>query len=258
MESHRYGFYPSFIGMLSKEMFFSNPADGSQILAEILSAFCTKDVMEAVVRSLELWSGVITLYPCNNEDQYGPFRIGPAYPMCLKEALKPPEDPAYNRSGIYYAMYAGFETSQNSPFALRLPFELENLKKRLGLWEKGLDLLRPINTSAEELERLINLGEFIRCCIITTIHLKEFYRLKNRLLLSESRKEMIALVKRIEAVALKEIANAQCSISYAERDSRLGWEPSMEYLGDAEHIRWKIRQVTYMINVELKQYKMPD
>jgi hypothetical protein len=40
-----------------------------------------------------------------------------------------------------------------------------------------------------------------------------------------------------------------------EADARLGWEPSMEYIGDAAHLRWKIRQVTYVIENELAAYQ---
>ena len=32
-------------------------------------------------------------------------------------------------------------------------------------------------------------------------------------------------------------------MKYVELDSRLGWEPSMEYVGDVWHLDWKIRQV---------------
>ena len=59
----------------------------------------------------------------------------------------------------------------------------------------------------------------------------------------------------MERVALDEIENAESVIPFVQKNSRLGWEPSMEYLGDEEHIRWKIRQVNYMLEAELKILK---
>ena len=38
-------------------------------------------------------------------------------------------------------------------------------------------------------------------------------------------------------------------------NSRLGWEPSMEYLADEEHLLWKISQVEKMIAVDLEEFK---
>ena len=35
-------------------------------------------------------------------------------------------------------------------------------------------------------------------------------------------------------------------------DSRLGWEPTMDYIADETAIRWKIRQVRFMIDTELE------
>ena len=54
---------------------------------------------------------------------------------------------------------------------------------------------------------------------------------------------------------VEEIENAKSAIPLVQKNSRLGWEPSMEYLGDETHILWKIRQVEYMLENELKILK---
>ena len=56
------------------------------------------------------------------------------------------------------------------------------------------------------------------------------------------------------ALAEAEIRNAEATIPLVEADSRLGWEPSMEYIGDARHLRWKIKQTRQVIEDELKCY----
>jgi hypothetical protein len=40
----------------------------------------------------------------------------------------------------------------------------------------------------------------------------------------------------------------------SEADSRLGWEPSMEYMTDPDHLSWKIRQVKRTIEGEIPGY----
>jgi|HigsolmetaAR203D_1030402.scaffolds.fasta_scaffold64853_2 hypothetical protein len=44
------------------------------------------------------------------------------------------------------------------------------------------------------------------------------------------------------------------AIPLTEADSRLGWEPSMEYVTDPEHLRWKIEQVRQVIDRVLPEY----
>ena len=65
---------------------------------------------------------------------------------------------------------------------------------------------------------------------------------------------MQKLLEEMIEIGKKEIENAEQTIPFVEADSRLGWEPSMEYIGDARHIRWKIRQVSQVIEQELPEY----
>ena len=63
------------------------------------------------------------------------------------------------------------------------------------------------------------------------------------------------IVEEMETLLRAEIANAEKAIPLAEQDSRLGWEPTVNYLGDAEHIRWKIDHVNYVMGVEMKKLR---
>jgi len=40
-----------------------------------------------------------------------------------------------------------------------------------------------------------------------------------------------------------------------EADSRLGWEPSMDYMTDVEHLHWKINQVRSVLDAEFPKYR---
>ena len=39
------------------------------------------------------------------------------------------------------------------------------------------------------------------------------------------------------------LALAKAALALAEADSRLGWEPSMEYAGGPDQIRWKLERM---------------
>ena len=59
----------------------------------------------------------------------------------------------------------------------------------------------------------------------------------------------------MESLLKEEIENARETLPIVDADSRLGWEPSMLYLGDRAHIEWKIRQVEYVLDKEIPYLK---
>ncbi|MBQ9769706.1 MAG: hypothetical protein IJW27_05830, partial [Clostridia bacterium] len=85
MESHHFGAYPSFITDLAKWMYHSPDTPEH----EILTAFATRDFSaETAERVLEAWecfSEGIRHTVTNNTDQYGPYRIGPGYPLLFEK-----------------------------------------------------------------------------------------------------------------------------------------------------------------------------
>ena len=48
---------------------------------------------------------------------------------------------------------------------------------------------------------------------------------------------------------------AKKALKIVDKDSSLGFEPSMGYGGDRAHIEWKIRQVEHMMTHELAIYE---
>ena len=62
-------------------------------------------------------------------------------------------------------------------------------------------------------------------------------------------------LEEMEEIAKAEIENAKASIPLLEVDSRLGWEPSMEYIGTPDRILWKEKIMQYILNGEVKWYK---
>ena len=210
-------------------------------------------------KALEYWSEGIRHYNAVAQDQYGPFRIGPAYPMCLNKNLAPPAKAhAHFGTRIVATKYNTFEWldySETSVPQIRIHHELSELLVMEECMEKGIALLENIKNVNDELEELTELGKYIKATVRTAIHAKKFLVAKARLDASLDPKDMKKYIDEMEKIALDEIENAKLTIPLVKKNSRLGWEPSMDYLGDEEHILWKIRQVEYMLSSELSILK---
>ena len=56
-------------------------------------------------------------------------------------------------------------------------------------------------------------------------------------------------------ICQEEKENVLATIPLVQCDSILGWEHSMEYVGDEPCLRWKLRQLDYELNCNLKDYR---
>lgn len=213
-------------------------------------------------------SEAITYYPCCDEDQYGPFRIGPAYPLVFMRDVQIPTVPYAHFGGnkicftnygcdYLYSITSAYKTV-GMP-SQRIPGELRCLEHMLGLMQQGREQLEAIlpqlsGVRKEDCRTLCNQLHFMEHCIVTTMHVKQFAIRKWKLRAEQDVPTMQKLLEEMIEIGKKEIENAEQTIPFVEADSRLGWEPSMEYIGDARHIRWKIRQVSQVIEQELPEY----
>ena len=257
MESHHYGFYPSFISKLSKWIFEDGEATEGEILNRALSFEYGEKNAGTVADALNLWSEAIRVYTPTDNDQYGAFRIGPGYPFSFLVPMKNNEAPyALSGNRIYHSVYNTSYSHEvafdkGAPIAVRLAAEIRSLEKMLAYMNDGVVLLENIEDKNDKLLYLINMGKYIACCVQSGINAKRWFKLTTRFFNSESRAEITEVLDAMEELLKAEMRNAEQAIPLAENDSRLGWEPSMEYMADAEHIRWKIKQVNYIINTEI-------
>ncbi|MBQ4110492.1 MAG: hypothetical protein IJC74_06365 [Clostridia bacterium] len=263
MESHHYGFYPSIISKLSKLALMQNSKLPEEILIDILKdeygEYCAGEVDEA----LKMWSEAITHYAPCNDDMYGPFRVGPSYPMCLDRVINVYSDPkALFGNCICVPGYFDGNSGRNTFYKvkcsisnLRIRRELDSITVMKDYMDKGIEIIEKIENKNEALEFLLNLGKFISHSINTTINLKKWYILKTKVRAEETREAILKGIDELEALARAEIENVKATIPVVEADSRLGWEPSMEYICDKEHLLWKISQVEFVINSELDRWR---
>jgi hypothetical protein len=271
MESHHFGWWPSFVSELAKWAYWKPGPAADEILKLIAIRDYGRDASRLVLKAWGYWSQAIRSYISTDEDQYGPFRVGPSYPFIFhpknlhkhllgKSFSIPSAAHAKFGSRIVVVDYTPLDNKRQSPFSMRIESEIRSLGIMLSLWQKGIECLEQSNSMVppskkQAGEHLLNLGLFMRNCIRTAINMKEWWQLNRRLTSAGNRKAILNLLDKIEALGRCEIANAEATIPLVEQDSRLGWEPSMEYMTDSGHLRWKIAQVRSVIDQEIPEYR---
>ena len=261
MESHHYGIYPSFISKLSKWCFNDPTRPMEEILDDVLTSEFGEEALDGVREALAIWSEAINYYTPTDNDQYGACRIGPAYPFSFLVPYKNPDAPyAHFGNRIYNPYYTTRYPHEVTfykgvPEPIRVAAEMRSFEKMQSLMEDGVKILEGIDNKNDALLYLVNLGKYITNCIKSAIAAKKWYKLIARFNASETPEEILGIMDEMEKVLYAEIENAKDTIPLVEVDSRLGWEPSMEYMGDRKHIEWKIKHTNHVINTEIAAQK---
>lgn len=274
-DNHHYGWWPSVITELGRAYFNSPQCDLDKLLADIALRYAGNGA-DDLLNAWQKWSDAFAYLPATNDDQYGPLRVGSAYPlifqpnitrtMAKKEIAFPANPDAHFGNHIIHTLYQPYENINQLPASLRYPNELRSMDEFLRLWDEGIVLYAKALEAAPDayrdyLERELNLGKFIRCSVQSCRNTKQWYCLNRDLQNIKCREEGLKLLDEIETLAEQEISNAASAIEFAELDSRIGWEPSMEYVGDRWHLEWKIRQVRSAL-LEVADYRkilnLPD
>lgn len=262
--THHYGYTNCYAADLGKWTSWDGyEPDYEELLHKIARRDYGKDGAPHAMEAWKLWSQAMDHYIASNEDQYGPWRVGASYPFIFqpsitrtmdnKEIQFPTAPHAHFGYKIIKTMYQPYENIDQAPGFLRYPAEIRSLKKMEALWEKGLAEAEKLSNT-ENGTRLAALGLFILCQIRTVINIKNWWLLNMKLQTSQTQEEALGLLDQIEALAHKEMANAKAAIPAVETDSRIGWEPSMEYVCDKWHLDWKQRQMEHTLR-EISVYR---
>lgn len=264
MDTHHHGFTPSIITKFSKHAFLMPFEPLDQILDTILAAEYGEENLEKAREAFGYWSEAITHYTPSEGDFCGASRVGPAYPFCLYHQSKPAKKPeavfgslvvsTRYSTGMEHAAFVSAPPRENM-LNLRIHTEIEELTKMRELMDKGVAVFESIENKNEKLLSMINLGKFIANCVTTNIHAKEWHILKCKLNAEFTKEGLHKIIDDMVALLKIESENAKNTIPLVEADSRLGWEPTMLYLGDREHLEWKIRQVEYVIEFEIEKLR---
>jgi len=251
--THHYGWWDSVAADVGRWASWEDfQPDYDELLRKVARRDYGKKDAQHVLNAWRIWGDAMNHYVASNEDQYGPWRVGPAYPFIFQpditrtmesKEIKFPADPeAHFGSLIIKTLYHPFENENQTPGFLRYPAELRSLERMLELWNEGVAEAEQC-ADTENGQRLIALGRFIRNSVITVMNIKRWWLLTVKMQASGDRTIALECLDGIEKIAHAEIENVRDTIPAVETDSRLGWEPSMEYVCDRWHLEWKIRQV---------------
>ena len=268
MDSHHFGFSPSFISDLAKWAFHAPYADLDESLRKIVKRDFSAEVVDEVCDALRYFSDGTYHHVSVEPDQYGPCRIGPSYPFVLFENqnIKIPTVPYAHFGGnaITFPVYgnssylASFNILVDEEARKKFDYEIYTLRIAEDLYNKGCEILKSAiekipERKKENAYRILALCLFYRNTLRTTIGVKEFYKRKDALLNAHG-EERNKLVDEMLELCKAEVKNAEDTIPLVEFDSRLGYEPSMEYMTDKAHIDWKLGLINEVIEKELPSY----
>lgn len=265
LENIHYGMHPSIISDLEKQAFFTPIEPLEQTLLNLLERDYGKEYLE-VKKATEKFSEAIKNYVPTNEDQYGGFRIGPAFPFWSGDldglpasipgqGKKPDRPHALFGNSIYFGKYTLDSEARNSLPGVRLFDELKSVATVERLMCEGIEILESISNPNDNLLKLILLAKFIRNHCRTVIHVKQHFVLKQQLTIAKTKEAASKIIDDLEMILLKEKENVLDTIPIVKLDSRLGWEPSMDYTTDEKALKWKLRQLDYELNIKLAMYR---
>ena len=268
-EGHHFGWWPNICNDLMKKLYYAPelPVNDDEFLKQL----AVRDFGdEKVAEVWNLWSEALTHITTSNEDQYGPLRTGPSYPFVFqvnitrtlgaKEIPFPCAPKAMLGNGIIKTLYQSYEAAGQSPGIMRYPIDIKELGILLDLWKQGCEMLESIISNItdkrklENAERLYCLGKYILNSVKTVVNIKKWYLTTLELKSCADREKSSALLNKLVDIADAERQNVTDTIQYVERDSRLGWEPSMEYVCDKWHLEWKLRQLDFALR-EIEDYR---
>ena len=257
MECHQYGFTPSIISEMIKYMYETGLTDVDAELVRILQRHFGFGQEQTILNALEYFSEAIRLLPPSGENQCGAFRVGPSFPFSVAGKYMYPGD----ASSKGYFMTPGMMThngthqSATAMSGVRLPLEKVRLTQMLECLNKGCALLEALEDKNQEMEYLINLGHFMECIVTTGIHADDWYSAVNRLPWESDRKVIDELFAQADAVLDAERKNVLAALPLVKKDSRLGWDPRMEYVCDPARLEWKLKLLDHVQKVELDKFR---
>lgn len=256
MDSHHYGFTPSFISDLAKELFTDPNADGEAVIDRLIVRDFGEEHLDTVRAVYRDFSDAVNDFIPTNKDQYGPLRIGPSYPFLLfrdKDLELWGNPNAHHRGNMICRPNYKYLLPTEE---LRVKFDGEiRLSKasadRLIGGAKRLKALIPTLPEAkrEEALRIAGVAEFMGRTMLTTHHIKRWYLAKEGLLAGGP--DFGAHVDTLYEIAEAERENVTRTLPLVDFDSRLGFEPSMDYVGDRAHLEWKLSMLDRVVKEEI-------
>ncbi len=262
MDCHHYGFYPSFVSELAKEYFTSDTPDGEKIIEKLIIRDWGKENAEAVEKAYRLFSDAINDLITSDKDQYGPLRIGPAYPLVL---FRDENIRLWGNPNAHHKSNAICKPNYKTKKPLSDPEQKEIFDGEIRVYKScadrmidGAESLKALLPSLPESKRdnasrIAGVAEFMGRTFLTTYHVKRWY--KEKFAITQKDCDLKAHLDALREIAALEKENVKATLPLVDFDSRLGFEPSMDYMGDRAHLEWKLELLEKVINEELPEFE---
>ena len=156
---------------------------------------------------------------------------------------------------IYFGEYTQDLDGNNSLSGVRVRQEIKSLETMLQLAYNCYWTLLTIPEPNENLQKFMLLVRFIKNTIITGLNVKKHFIIKQKLSIANTRELADEYIAQLISLLKGEKENVEDTINIVKYDSRLGWEPSMDYACDQKCLEWKLRQLDYELNVKIPKYK---
>jgi len=158
-------------------------------------------------------------------------------------------------NGIYFPAYTPDIQGLSSLPGVRVFDEIALIGEVKNYLEAGLEKLQKAENENEQLKKLKALSKFMINSCKTALNVKELHILQNRLALAGTKENAASILDEMEQLIENERDNVLDTIPAVRVDSRLGWEPSMEYQCDEECLNWKLRQLEHAKNIALPEMR---
>ena len=245
------GFTPSFVSELARLCYLDKDSDFDENLRFVLQTHF-REQADTVYKALDLWSQSTDYIHASYEEQYGPLRIGTAFPLCFLSQISPPAPYAAR----YYSIMRNTSVSGfQSNYSVRYETENTHWQKMAQLLKEGADILKTIENPSEEIVRLELLGRYLHHCVLTVLNARRWHRLRCRFMAEpETNEEVAAILDAMEAVAHEEIENSRQSMALLRKDTELGGGTIGITLPCSEGaVEWKIKQMEYVLCKEISK-----
>ncbi len=276
-DSWSFGFWPSFICEMAKFAYMDPAPDMNEFLRRIIVRDYGEENVEKMLSIFELFSEGMSHCVSTNEDQYGPARVGPAYPLFFKRWELIPKGPDSCRD-VNYEAYPVY--TYNLDYKDRLLYETNEYRQMASYFDEGSRRLTEViaNLPTKKLsnaKELLGVSKFIANTARTIHHVKRWHYLKGQLGvyvdaaptwvggrkgMEDAKKAVKSLVpvanpepivRELIDILKREIVNAENTIPLVEENSRLGYEQEFDYACSKEQIEWKIKMAKRTLNEEL-------
>lgn len=272
-----FGLWPCIISEMAKYAYMLPKPDMNELLHKLIVRDYGAEYLNEIIEIFELFSQGMSHCVSTNEDQYGPARVGPSYPLFFERWELIPQGPGSHRA-VNFEAYPVY--TYNLDYETRLLYETSEYRKMTELFDEGSRRLTEIvantsNDKIENLKELLGISKFIANTARTIQHVKRWHYLKGKLgiyvdakptwvggrkNLEDAKKAVKPLEPAVnpEPIVLelidilkREIANAEDTIPLVDANSRLGYEEEFDYACSREQLEWKIEMAHRTLNEEL-------